>query len=113
MSEKSSHQKPLDAVQIRGGFGAEHMQMLTATGIVSLPEWQEPCCWLQEEVALTGSTVYFAGRWFVQTIPLQSLFSCTELHVLTVHLGDSLLSAEQKALTTRKRKKENQLICLL
>lgn len=35
LSEKSSHQKPLDAVQIRGGFGAEHMQMLTATGIVS------------------------------------------------------------------------------
>lgn len=109
LSEKSSHQKPLDAVQIRGVFGAEHMQMLADTRILSLPDWQEHSWSLQEEMAITERTVYFAGRGFAQsqqTIPLESLFSCTELHVLTVPLGDSLLSTEQKALTTRKKKRK-------
>lgn len=97
-------------------FGAECMQMLTETRILSLPDWQEHSWSLQEEMAITERTVYFAGRWFAQsqqTITPESLFSCTELHVLTVPLGDSLLSTEQKALTRRKRKKENQPICLL
>lgn len=116
LSEKSSHQQPLDAVQLRGVFGAEHMQMLTDTRILSLPEWQEHSWSLQEEMAITERTVYFAGRWFAQsqqTITLESLFSCTELYVLTVPLGDSLLSTEQKALTTRKRKKERKSTHLL
>lgn len=46
LSGKSSRQKPLDAVQIRGVFGAEHMQMLTDTRILSLPDWQERSWWL-------------------------------------------------------------------
>lgn len=114
-SVKSSHQKTLEAVQIRGVFWAEHMLMLTDTKFShSLTDTKH--YWsLYKKMAIMYRIVYFSGLKFAQSqwaIRLKSFFFflywIVYAHIPTLEIH--ILSIKQKALTTRKRKKPIYLL---